>query len=328
MDIAYDGTWGYHPLVCVWPTPRSVLRLVNRSGNRPSHEGAAAEVDRALEVCCRAGFRRVLLRGDTDFSQTAHLDRWHSSGRVRFIFGYDSRPNLSATGRTTCRRGLAAAGTAAALHGPDAAAATARPGQGADGGGAGVQEITLLAGGVRGRIRVPAQCLQGDLSRWWWCARTSRVERGERVLFDEHRYFFYITNDWGPEAAEIVFTANGRCQQENLLAQLQGGVQALTAPVDNLESNWAYMVMGIGLEPESLVGVDAAGEPGRWQAKYRAEKLWVLGIEFKTFVNAFMRLPCQIVRTGRKVVYRLLSWNPWQGVFLRLVERLHGCWLW
>jgi hypothetical protein len=23
----------------------------------------------------------------------------------------------------------------------------------------------------------------------------------------------------------------------------------------------------------------------------------------------------------------LLSWNPWQGVFLRLVERLHGCWL-
>jgi hypothetical protein len=23
-------------------------------------------------------------------------------------------------------------------------------------------------------------------------------------------------------------------------------------------------------------------------------------------------------------VYRLLSWNPWQGVFLRLVERLHG----
>jgi hypothetical protein len=32
----------------------------------------------------------------------------------------------------------------------------------------------------------------------------------------------------------------------------------------------------------------------------------------------------QVVRGARRIVYRLLSWNPWQGVFLRLVERLHG----
>ena len=78
MDIAYDGTWGYHPLVVSLAETGEVLRLVNRPGNRPSHEGAAAQVDRAIWLCLRAGFRRIVLRGDTDFSQTEHLDRWHA----------------------------------------------------------------------------------------------------------------------------------------------------------------------------------------------------------------------------------------------------------
>src|SRR5262249_18764810 len=69
-----------------------VLSMINRSGNRPSHDGAAAEVDRALKVCLEGGFRRVLLRGDTDFSQTTHLDRWTADARVQFIFGLDVMP--------------------------------------------------------------------------------------------------------------------------------------------------------------------------------------------------------------------------------------------
>lgn len=96
MDIAYDGTWGYHPLVLTLANTREVLSIVNRSGNRPSHEGAAAELDRCMEVCFRGGFRSVLLRGDTDFSQTSHLDRWDDDSRVRFIFGYDAMPKLKA----------------------------------------------------------------------------------------------------------------------------------------------------------------------------------------------------------------------------------------
>ena len=70
--------------------------MVNRPGNRPSPEGAAEALDRAVATCLRGAFRRVRLRGDTDFSQTEHLDRWNTDGRSSFVFGYDSKPNLEA----------------------------------------------------------------------------------------------------------------------------------------------------------------------------------------------------------------------------------------
>jgi hypothetical protein len=94
MDIAYDGTWGYHPLLLTLAETREVLSIVNRSGNRPSHEGAAAEVDRAIALCDQAGFEMIVLHGDTDFSQTRHLDRWDSNPKVRFVFGFDRNAKL------------------------------------------------------------------------------------------------------------------------------------------------------------------------------------------------------------------------------------------
>jgi len=96
MDIAYDGTWGYHALVLTLANTGEVLSVVNRSGNRPSQEGAAAQVDRALAVCFRGGFQQVLLRGDSKFAQTEHLDGWDDDPRVRFLFGYEAMPNLKA----------------------------------------------------------------------------------------------------------------------------------------------------------------------------------------------------------------------------------------
>jgi hypothetical protein len=321
MDIAYNGTWGYHPLVLSLANTREVLRLVNRSGNRPSHEGAAEQVDKALAVCFRGGFRRVLLRGDTDFAQTAHLDRWDADERVRFIFGYDSAPNLVALAdglpqrawQTLTRRPRYEVQTQPRQR-PDnvkEAIVVARR----------FENLRLQGEEVAEFNYQPTACKQ--VYRMVVVRKNLSRQRGEQMLFDEIRYFFYITNEWVKEANEVVFAANDRCDQENLLAQLHGGVRALRAPLDNLESNGAYMVMtALAWNLKAWWALTLPEEPGRWQERHRKEKAWVLGLEFKAFVNAFVRLPCQIVRTGRRLLYRLLSWNPHQRIFFRVVSVL------
>ena len=128
-------------------------------------------------------------------------------------------------------------------------------------------------------------------------------------------------------AEEVVFSANDRCDQENLIAQLKSGVHALTTPVDDLVSNWAYMVMAsLAWSLKAWSALMMPVSP-RHAAKHKAEKRSLLRMEFATFCAATIQMPCQIVRSGGRLIYRLLSWNPWQGAFLRLVERLHGCWL-
>jgi hypothetical protein len=321
MDIAYDGTWGYHPLVLTLANTGEVLGLVNRSGNRPSHEGAAAEVDRALAVCFRGDFRRVVLRGDTDFSQTAHLDRWDADPRVRFIFGYDATPNLRDIAARLPERAWKP------LRRPARYEVQTQPRQRPDN----VKEAVVVAREFD-NIKLQSEQVAEFNYRPRACGQEYRmvvvrknlsVEKGERRLFDNIDYFFYITNDWVSEPDEIVFSANDRCNQENVLAQLSGGVRALRAPLDNLTSNWAYMVMtALAWDLKAWWALLLPEQPGRWQEKHEAEKRWVLGLEFKTFVNAFVRLPCQIVRTGRRLVYRLLSWNPHLPIFFRLLDRL------
>ena len=152
--------------------------------------------------------------------------------------------------------------------------------------------------------------------------KTIAVERGQQRLFDEVRWFFYLSNEWGKSEAWTVADANGRCNQENLIAQLKGGVKALALPVDSLVSNWAYMVMASLAWTLKVWAALWLSEGGRWAEQHAAEKQRLLRMEFSTFIQAMIQIPCQIVRTGRRVVYRLLSWNPWARVLLRLVDQL------
>jgi hypothetical protein len=321
MDIAYEGTWGYHPLILSLANTGEVLSIVNRPGNRPSHEGAAAEADRCLQVCFAGGFRRVLLRGDTDFSQTAHLDHWDADGRIRFIFGYDNCPNLVAMAEK-----LPECAWKKLQRPPRYEVATHQRQRPANVKDAIVtrrkfERLRLQSEEVAEFNYQPTACRQ--VYRMVVVRKNITKEKGELRLHDEIRYFFYITNDWLSEADEIVFCANDRCDQENLIAQLAGGCRALKAPVDNLYSNWAYMVMtALAWDLKAWWALSLPDGVGAHREAYRADKLWVLGMEFKTFVQAFVRLPCQIVRTGRRLLYRLLSWNPHQPIFWRLIEVL------
>ena len=125
------------------------------------------------------------------------------------------------------------------------------------------------------------------------------VEKGESRLFDEIKYFFYITNDRTMTAQEVVFFANDRCNQENIIAQLKSGINALRMPSDGLVSNWAYMVIaGLAWNLKAWYGLAAVVPAARRD---------ILRMEFKRFLISFILIPCQIVATGRRLVYRILT---------------------
>jgi len=319
MDISYKGTWGYHVLIVSLAETGEVLGLVNRSGNRPSQEGAAAEADRAIALCRRAGFRTVVLRGDTAFSQTEKLDAWDTDG-VTFYFGYKAMANLE-----VIADGLPKTAWHKVLRAPRYEVRTE----------ARQRPVNVKEQIVRRREFETLRLAQEDYAEFEYqpvgCERPYRMvvlrkrishEKGQARLFDEIRHFFYITNDWVTSAEEVIFEANDRCNQENLLAQLSGGVRALSAPVDNLLSNWAYMVMtALAWNLKAWWGLSLPEQP-RWRHRHQAEKQRVLRMEFRTFLNAFIKIPCQIVRTGRQLVYRVLHYNEHLPVFFRLCAAL------
>jgi len=309
MGISYKGDWGFHPLLVTLANTNEVLSVANRPGNETSHEGAAWYLDQAIDQALSGGFKRVRMRGDTAFSLTTNFDRWDEEN-AEFVFGFNAIKNL--VEKADFLPEWAWAPLKRRIKQRRKTSPRARPKN--------VKQQIVEQNGYKSFHLEEEHITEFDYQpgackkpyRMIALRKRIRVTQGQLRLMDEIRYFFYVTNvpRSSLSAKQVVFEANDRCNQENVIEQMKNGVHAMQLPSDGLDSNWVWMLIGaLAWNIKQWMGVSLAKH-------MRVHGAEICRMEFRRFLSSIIQQPCQLVRTARRTVLRILAYSPWAQVLI------------
>ncbi len=306
-DFTYKGGFGYHPLVISLAETQECLRLVNRSGNKTSADGAAEELAGLVPLLARR-FERVLVRGDSAFARQDIFAVCDENG-LSFAMVSGTQPNFAALAESLGERCWRRFAGTVAFSTPEGR--TRRRGR----------NLRRLRARRRGKrdLRLEKQWLAEidykparSEKTYRLIIRRQRIEESDQgELFELWRYRYVLTNlPRSVSSEEVVRQTYRRCDQENVIEQLQSGVAAMRMPTGGFLANYAHLVCArLAHNIKSWLAMLALpGEVMRW--------------EWKRFRKAFVYVAATVVRSARQNILRLASSHRFAPILQRGLVRL------
>ena len=331
MDINYKGDWGYHPLVISFATTGEILFVINREGSAVSHEDAEIWIEKCSKMLFEAGFKRVQFRGDTDFSLTSYFDYW-SSRRIEFVFGYDAKPSLVEIAEAIPKEDW----ESFERYSKNIDNNVTRENQ------ENHKRNRVIDREYSRKTTVKEEFIEFPYSpdkckeTYNMIALKKKIDvyKGDKVTGSEDKYFFYITNDPNLNPLEIIKNSNDRCNQENTIGDIKKGVNSFYLPMNTFESNWVWMVCTtlawsvkawfaffLNIQEKKIVSDNKIVFWPEKSKKATTSEL-ILKMEFKKFLNNFIRLRSKMLISVKKVYYQIVDYNEYLFSFVSLFNAL------
>jgi hypothetical protein len=294
-DLNRKGVWSYHPLVVSLAGTQEVLRIRNRPGNSHDATGAVEDVGAVLPMLLRH-FGGVLVRGDAQFYQSELMDLCHEAGQ-HFIFVMQS----------STRRVEWAEGRDEAQWQPFVPRAARRQAE--------AEQKKRRKRKRRKNLRRQRALERGKrdlrLVKQWvteWryspgasthtyrvVVRRQLIEETDKTGAKQEvfRYRFAMTNLEQESATEVLDLLYERCDQENVIEQLDTGIAAFRMPCGTLRANQAWCCMARLAHNLKcwLSMLVLPADTVRW--------------EWKRWRQAFVFVAATVVRHARRVRVRL-----------------------